>query len=99
MAMFKKSKKTDYTHWLLIAYDILIILLSGLVVLCLYTGPGMIALKWIIVNLIFAFVLVFVSRFVCGIYRQIWRYGGIQCYIRLLHKPEYYPKEECYYGM
>lgn len=76
--------KHEYTHWFLIAYDILILLLSGLIVLCLYTGSGMIALNWIGINLAVAFVLVFLSRIIGGVYRQIWRYGGIQCYIRLL---------------
>ena len=87
MANSKKSQSTgnrEYTHWFLIAYDFLILLLSGLVVLCLYTGPGMIALNWIGINLAIAFALVFISRIIGGVYRQIWRYGGIQCYIRLL---------------
>ena len=31
-----------------------------------------------------SFACIFVCRFVGGIYQQVWRYGGIQCYIRLL---------------
>ena len=80
----QKPGKHENSHWFLIAYDILILLLSGLVVLRLYTGPGMIALNWIGINLAIAFVLIFLSRIIGGVYRQIWRYGGIQCYIRLL---------------
>lgn len=31
-----------------------------------------------------SFACIFVCRFVGGIYQQVWRYGGVQCYIRLL---------------
>ena len=43
-------------------------------------------LSWIgaVYQSILAFVCVFASRFICDVYGQIWRYGGIQCYIRLL---------------
>ena len=80
----QKVVKHEYTHWFLIAYDILILLLSGLVVLYLYTGPGSISPEGIGLNMLAAFVLLFLFRIIGGIYRQIWRYGGIQCYIRLL---------------
>lgn len=80
----QKIVKHEYTHWFLIAYDILILLLSGLVVLYLYTGPGSISVEGIGLNMLAAFVLLFLFRIIGGIYRQIWRYGGIQCYIRLL---------------
>ena len=79
-----KLRKHEYSHWFLIAYDILILLLSGLVVLYLYTGPGSISVEGIGLNMLVAFVLLFLFRIIGGIYRQIWRYGGIQCYIRLL---------------
>lgn len=80
----QKAAKHEYTHWFLIAYDILILLLSGFVVLYLYDGPGNISIQGIGLNMLVAFVLLFLLRIIGGIYRQIWRYGGIQCYIRLL---------------
>lgn len=79
-----KILKHEYSHWFLIAYDILILVLSGLVVLYLYTGPGSISVQGIGLNMLTAFILLFLFRIIGGIYRQIWRYGGIQCYIRLL---------------
>lgn len=82
--MGQKPVKHEYTHWFLIAYDILILALSGLVLLYIYEAPVRISAQSIWLNMAVAFVLLSLFRIVGAIYRQIWRYGGIQCYIRLL---------------
>ena len=38
----------------------------------------------VFINTCVGFLIVFLCRFFGRIYNQIWRYGGIQCYIRLL---------------
>lgn len=65
-------------------YDILILLAVEFVFVGLYRGIEALPLLSIIEQTLIAGVCVFTARYFGGIYRQIWRYGGIQCYIRLL---------------
>lgn len=68
--------------WPLFLYDIVILFLVDLLLL-VFSGeelPGFATLCQILLT----FGAVFVARFVGKIYSQIWRYGGIQCYMRLL---------------
>lgn len=68
--------------WPLFLYDVVILLLVDMLLL-VFSGeslPGMGTFYQILVT----FCSVFAARFVGKIYSQIWRYGGIQCYMRLL---------------
>ena len=65
-------------------YDVLILLAVEFVFVGLYRGIEALPLLSIIEQTVLAGVCVFTARHFGGIYRQIWRYGGIQCYIRLL---------------
>ncbi len=70
------------TRWLLVCYDLLIILLLFPVHAYLYARKYTIE-ESIFHDAIFV-VCVFLARYLFRIYQQVWRYGGIQCYIRLL---------------
>ena len=71
-------------RWQLVAYDILILLVVDLLLLVFYRSNEELSWNGILTHGIISFVCVFAARFVGNIYQQIWRYGGIQCYIRLL---------------
>ena len=65
-------------------YDLIIFLFVEFLLLVLYkTNPERTAFE-LIINVILSFACIFSCRFIGRIYRQIWRYGGIQCYILLL---------------
>lgn len=68
----------------LIMYDILVLIFVYVLLLCLYKSNENLTVKGIVIQAVLSGVCIIVSRFVGGIYNQIWRYGGIQCYIRLL---------------
>lgn len=68
----------------LFLYDVLIFVLTDLFLLVLYRSGKNLSLSGMLQQSLTAFVCIFGSRYVAQIYRQIWRYGGIQCYIRLL---------------
>ena len=70
--------------WQLMVYDALVLLFVDLLLLVLYRSMDNLSLKGILTHSIISFVCVFSARLIGGIYQQIWRYGGIQCYIRLL---------------
>ena len=71
-------------RWTLVLYDIIILAISEILLLGVYRGQEMLEHTDIVVYAAVAAVCVFACRFACNVYRQIWRYGGVQCYIRLL---------------
>ncbi len=68
-------------RWTLVLYDLVCFLLVDLLMLVLY---GHLAFGDVVAHGVISAVCIFVSRFVFKIYSQIWRYGGIQSYIRLI---------------
>lgn len=76
------SKKTN--RWPLAAYDLLILLGLDLLVVIFYGGNKVLPWSSVLLHSIISAVCVFAARYAGKIYQQIWRYGGIQCYIRLL---------------
>ncbi len=72
-------------RWMLVLYDILsftvvalflLVVIHGLVATASYNG--------LIEQSFLALICILVCRLLGKVYRQIWRYGGIQCYLRLL---------------
>ena len=71
-------------RWQLAIYDVLILLVVDMLLLVFYRSREDLSLNGIALHAGISFVCVFTARILGKIYRQIWRYGGIQCYIRLL---------------
>ena len=71
-------------RWPLVIYDLVIMLALDLLMVLFYVTTK--ALNWqsVVLHGIVSAVCVFTARYLGKIYQQIWRYGGIQCYIRLL---------------
>ena len=81
----KKNAARVSVRWMLMAYDMFIYLFVCFVLLVLYpssidhlTRIGTVAVTCI------GLVCILGCRFAFDVYRQIWRYGGMQAYIRLL---------------
>lgn len=68
----------------LMLYDIGIFAVAVMMLLALYQGAGEVTYEGLALHSIVAGLLVFGSRLIWKIYKQIWRYGGIQCYMKLL---------------
>ena len=69
-------------RWQLVLYDIFILLLVD-VLLLVFSG-SMLSVNGILTEAAIAFACIFIARIIGNVYGQIWRYGGIQCYIRLI---------------
>lgn len=83
-AVHKKAEEKKKVKWPLIIYDLAIFVITSVILLMLYRGIERLPAIGIIEQMILAGSSIFIAR-VCGnIYGQVWRYGGIQCYIRLL---------------
>ncbi len=71
-------------RWQLVIYDIILFVILDFILLFLYQKGEVLSDQGIILQSLLAFGCIFTARFIGGVYQQIWRYGGIQCYIRLL---------------
>ena len=71
-------------RWQLVLYDIIILIFIDSLLLFLYRGHEQLSFEGFLIQTALSFGCVFTARFIGSIYQQIWRYGGIQCYIRLL---------------
>ena len=68
----------------LVIYDLLIFLIVDAILFVVYQGAGELNPTGVLIQSSIALIVIFGARFLGKIYRQIWRYGGIQCYIKLL---------------
>ena len=71
-------------RWRLVVYDILILALVDLLLLVLYKAPPVLLLWEVLMHFLVTLICIFGARFIGGVYKRVWRYGGIQSYIRLL---------------
>ena len=71
-------------RWQLLVYDIIILFAVDLLLLVFYRGNEALSINGVLLHSGIFAVCIFSARVVGKIYQQIWRYGGIQCYIRLL---------------
>ena len=83
--MRDKGYKKRNIRWTLVFYDLVIYGLSALLLLVLYGGHDRLTALGVSQQAILALICIFSIRLIGNIYGQIWRYGGIQCYIRLLY--------------
>ncbi len=79
----KDVMKKFNIRWQLVLYDAAILAMVEILLMLFYKKEQM-SLPAIVAQSVVTFVCVTGVRILCGIYHQIWRYGGIQCYIRLL---------------
>ena len=68
----------------LVVYDAVILIAMEVLLLLIYESNNALSWKGSLFHGSIMFVCVICARYLGGVYRQIWRYGGIQCYIRLL---------------
>ncbi len=71
-------------RWQLVLYDILILAFANFVLLFLYKSDEGLSATGAVIQASISLGCVMVARLFGRIYRQIWRYGGIQCYIKLI---------------
>lgn len=81
--MSKNLKKSN-TRWPLVVYDVIVYIITSILLLWIYGGNGNLTNAGSLQLSILGFVCIFICRMIGNIYGQIWRYGGIQGYIRLI---------------
>ncbi len=76
--------KKHNIRWQLIIYDVAILVFLEILLLFVYQNSEAISISGAVVQSLLSMLCVFSARIVGRVYQQIWRYGGIQCYIRML---------------
>lgn len=80
----KRLKSILNIKWMMVLYDIILFIVTDTLLLKIYKQYLVLEPRDIVINSFFALACIIAFRFIGSIYVQIWRYGGIQCYIRLL---------------
>ena len=71
-------------QWVIALYDFLIYTAVATLLLVIYDGSIRLDDNDVIYQYLLSGVFILVTRLILKVYNQIWRYGGIQCFIRLL---------------
>ena len=79
-----KGLKKNSTRWSLVVYDVIVYLISSILLLWIYSGNAKLSNTDSLQQTLLGFCCIFVCRLIGNIYGQIWRYGGIQGYIRMI---------------
>lgn len=84
MEMNRTNQGTPNIRWMLVGYDLVVYAVVAIILLVLYGGMDKLSLVGICQQVALSVLCIFTARLLGKIYGQVWRYGGIQCYIRLL---------------
>jgi FlaA1/EpsC-like NDP-sugar epimerase len=76
------QKKT--IRWALVIYDLLIYVATAVLLFVIYRGSDYMTFQNKVIQLVLAYVFIMVFRGIFKIYGLVWRYGGIQSYIKLM---------------
>ena len=79
-----ETAKKFNRQWIIWLFDLVIFSFVSFVMLVVYNGSLNFNYRFIFSYCAFGIVVLTASRLLMKIYKQIWRFGGIQCYIRLL---------------
>lgn len=79
----EKHVKTKSVRWTLVWYDLAVYAVISLWMLVWVRGEKFSSFEFLY-QMLLGVATVFSSRFIFSVYKQIWRYGGIQSYIRIL---------------
>lgn len=75
-------RRNNSIRWLLVFYDAVIYLVICLLLL-FYNGRNDFSLDQRWIHFVLGLLLITASRILWGVYKQIWRYGGVESYLRL----------------
>ena len=79
-----KQNCTPNIRWMLVGYDLIVYAVVAVILLVLYGGMDKLSSIGILQQVCLSVLCIFAVRLIGKVYGQVWRYGGIQCYIRLL---------------
>ena len=71
-------------RWMLVLYDLIVYTIIAVILLVIHGGIDKLTTIGILQQVALSVVSIFVIRILGKVYGQVWRYGGVKCYIRLI---------------
>lgn len=81
---FTKHNNKHNIRWLLVGYDLVVYAIVAVIILILYKGTDGLSYIGVLQQVYISVQCIFIARLLGKVYGQVWRYGGVQCYIRLM---------------
>ena len=78
------KKSAPRIRWALVGYDLIIYAAVAFLLLILYNGSDGFSSVGVIEQIYLSAGCIFAARLIGKVYGQVWRYGGIQSYLRLV---------------
>lgn len=81
---YTKHSGVPNIRWTLIVYDLAVYAIAAAILTILHIGSGAVSFTILFQQVCLSVPCIFAARLIGKVYEQVWRYGGIQCYIRLM---------------
>lgn len=79
-----QQKKSSNIRWMLVLYDLIVYAIIAFILLVIHGGTDKLTTTGVLQQVALSVVSIFVIRILGRVYGQVWRYGGVKCYIRLI---------------
>lgn len=79
-----QQKKSPNIRWMLVLYDLIVYAIIAFILLVIHGGTDKLTTIGILQQVALSVFCIFVIRILGKVYGQVWRYGGVKCYIRLI---------------
>lgn len=83
---FKENQKNKSPNirWMLVLYDLIVYAIIAVIFLVIHGGTDKLTTIGILQQVSLSVFCIFLIRILGKVYGQVWRYGGVKCYIRLI---------------
>lgn len=78
------QNKSPNIRWMLVLYDLIVYVIIAFILLVIHGGTDELTNTGVLQQAALSIVSIFMIRILGKVYGQIWRYGGVKCYIRLI---------------
>lgn len=79
-----QQNKSPNIRWMLVLYDLIVYAIIAFILLVIHGGIDKLTTIGILQQVALSVFCIFVIRILGKVYGQVWRYGGVKCYIRLI---------------
>lgn len=79
-----QQNKSPNIRWMLVLYDLIVYAIIAVILLVIHGGTDKLTTIGILQQVSLSVFCIFLIRILGKVYGQVWRYGGVKCYIRLI---------------
>lgn len=79
-----QQNKSPNIRWMLVLYDLIVYAIIAVILLVIHGGTDKLTIIGILQQVALSIFCIFLIRILGKVYGQVWRYGGVKCYIRLI---------------